>query len=219
MTGRGIHAFLLSLFAATVVLAADAPRIVYTKSFPGSSPAYVSVAVERSGAVSYKEAEDDDPETFQLAQRETDAIFDLAQRLDYFKRPLESGLRVANMGAKTFRWEEGAQRNQIAFNYSIDESAKELWDWFERIGESERALVVLRRAVRHDKLGVNDALIALIDSWSGNRVVGGAEFLPLLDLVAGNNIYMNIARDRAAQLAIAIRASEKEAPTGKTKAE
>src|SRR5262249_53484369 len=55
---------LLVCFACSV-FGAD-PRIVYTKSFPGSVPAYVEIAVEKSGAVSYKEAVDDDPETFTL---------------------------------------------------------------------------------------------------------------------------------------------------------
>ena len=62
-----------------------------------------------------KETPDDDPETFQLEDQAVATIFDLAEKLDHFKRPVESGLKVANMGAKTFRWEDGGavQRGQI----------------------------------------------------------------------------------------------------------
>ena len=34
-------------------------------------------------------------------------MFDLAEKLDQFKHPIESGLKVANMGTKTFRFEDG----------------------------------------------------------------------------------------------------------------
>ena len=52
------------------------------------------------------------------------AIFDLADKLDHFKRPLESGLKVAKTGDKTFRWENGAEAGEAKFNYSLDENAK-----------------------------------------------------------------------------------------------
>jgi hypothetical protein len=102
----------------------DTGRIVYTKSFPGSSPAYVWIAVERNGDVSYKEDVDDDPEKFQLEPSGVAVMFDLAAQLDHFKRPLESGLKVARMGEKTFRWEDGDASSQQKFNYSLDEASR-----------------------------------------------------------------------------------------------
>jgi len=188
--------------------AADAPRVIYTKSFPGSSPAYVSITIERSGVVSYKEAVDDDPEKFQLEEETTATIFDLAQKLDHFKHPIESGLKVANMGVKTLRWENGDEKSETKFNYSLDENAKTLHDWFERITETERLLVDLRRAVRHDRLGVHQALINIQSSWERKRLAGAQQFLPLLDQVAKNEVYLHMARERAAQLSEAIRAAK-----------
>jgi hypothetical protein len=203
----GTMRFVIAIsFLAAASLAADAPRIVYTKSFPGSVPAYVEISVERSGAVTYKETADDDPETFTLDSAATNEIFDLAQRLDRFTHPLESGLKVANMGVKTFRWEEGGDKHEVKFNYSLDESAKTLHDWFERISETERLLVVFRRAVRHDRLGVNEALVNIQATWERKRLAGADQFLPLLDQVANNEVYMHMSRERAAQLAEAIRA-------------
>ena len=62
----GGHMIPLLIFGA---LAFADPRIVYTKSFPGSDPAYVEIAIDSTGAVSYKEApDDDDPETFKLGR-------------------------------------------------------------------------------------------------------------------------------------------------------
>src|SRR5262249_10865872 len=154
--------------------------------FPGSVPAYVWIAVEPSGAVSVKTAEDDDPDKLQLDESASKEIFDLASKLDHFSHPLESGLKIANMGMKTFRWEEGAASHEAKFNYSTDESAKTLHDWFERITESEILLAQLQRAIRHDKLGVVAAVNGIQASWDRKRLVATAQFLPVLESVAKN---------------------------------
>jgi hypothetical protein len=194
----------------SLAFAADTGRVVFTKSFPGSTPAYVEITVDASGAVTYREAADDDPETFHLEADSTAQIFDLAGKLDHFSHPLESGLKVANMGVKTFRWEDGENKNnEVKFNYSLDENAKSLHDWFERISETERLLATFRRAVRHDKLGVNEALLNIQAAWERKRITGADQFLPLLDQVSKNDTYMHMARERAAQLGDAIRARSK----------
>jgi hypothetical protein len=196
--------------AASTALAADSPRLVYTKVFPGSTPAYASVTIDRSGAASYKEAADEEePEKFQVEETATRQIFDLADKLDHFKRPLESGLKVANMGQKTFQWEDGTARSEAKYNYTTDENATALQDWFERITESERLILDFRRVIRHDKLGVNQAVLSIQAQWDRKRLVGTAQFLPLLDEVAKNETYIHMARERAAQLGDAIRGSDK----------
>jgi hypothetical protein len=200
---------LLWLAAAGAAMAADAPRVVYTKVFPGSSPAYVWIAVERSGAAAFKMSEEDDPDKFQIEESAAVEIFDLASKLDHFNRPLEAGLKVANMGMKTFRWEDGAAKTEAKFNYSADEGAKALQDWFERITESEVLLAQLKRAVRYDKLGVNAIVVGIQSSWDRKRLVGAAQFLPLLEAVAKNETFIHMARERAAQLVDAIRAAGK----------
>jgi hypothetical protein len=200
---------ILWFFAASLFAADHSPRIVFTRSFPGSMPPYFEISVARSGEASYKESADDDPETFKLNAESTAVIFDLAGRLGHFKRPIESGMKVANMGAKTFRWEDGEENNQVKFNYSLDENARALHDWFERIGESERTFAVLRRAARHDRLGVNDAVVSTQSLWEHGRLASPEQFLPLLDQISGNEVYMHMARERAAEIAGAIRARQR----------
>ena len=99
--------------------AADAvPKVLYTKSFPGSVPAFVSVELLKNGQVIYKEAPDDEnPVDFKLSPEDTNEIFALADKLDRFKRPLESNLKVANMGMKTFRFEDGAAKNETEVQF------------------------------------------------------------------------------------------------------
>jgi hypothetical protein len=196
----------LAILAAGCIAAADVPRITYTKVFPGSDPAYMAATVDRTGAATYREAKDEEPETFQVEPTAVNAIFDLADKLDHFNRSLESGLKVARTGDKTLRWESGSTASEAKFNYSLDDNARALQDWFERISESERALMLLRRNIRFDKLGVNDAVLRIDSAWSQKRLVGREQFLPLLDRVAKNETFVNLARDRAARLAAAMRA-------------
>jgi hypothetical protein len=198
--------FAVFALAALAAPAADAPRITYTKSFPRSSPAYVEISVQKNGAVEYREATDDEnPFKFQLTDKECAGIFDLADQLGHFTRPLDANLKVAFTGTKIFRWEQGSEKHEVKFNYSQDPAAQQLWDWFERITESEQRLAILDRAVKFDKLGVNDALLQLEAARDRNRLIGSAQFLPLLDRIVKNESYLHMARERAANLADAIR--------------
>jgi hypothetical protein len=197
--------FLLSASLA----AADAPKLFYSKAFPGSTPAYIAITVEKTGAGEYKEAPDDQiPIKFQLSASDTDQMFSLAGRLQYFKRPLESGLKVANMGLKTFRYENGAEKSEVQFNYSDNPDARLLTDWFERISETAQHLTNLERAVKYDKLGVNKALLQFEASIERKRLVALDLFLPMLDRISKNETYLHMARTRAAGLAEMIRANK-----------
>jgi len=197
----------LLLLAACLPLAAADARIVFSKSFPGSVPAYVESRVEKTGAAEYREdPKDDRPLQFQLTDADAAAIFSLGDKLDHFSRPLESGLKVAFMGAKTFRYEGDGEPHEAKFNYSEDLEAKTLLDWFERIAETERALIGLETSVRFDKLGVQDAILRVETLRDQKRLVAEQQFLPLLDRVVGNESYIHMARARAAALAESIRA-------------
>lgn len=194
------------LVAVCGLSAADLPKIFYSKSFPGSSPAYVAITLDKGGRAEYKEdAGDDNPISFQLTEKETAAIFALAEKLGRFTRPLEANLKVANTGIKTFRYQSGAEKNEVKFNYSLDADARLLWDWFERIVETEQHYFSLQRAARYDKLGVNQALLLLEASRDRGRLVAPQQFLAILDRIAKNESYLHMARTRAAGLADSFR--------------
>ena len=133
------------------------------------------ITVNKSGEAVYKESvTDDQPLKFQLTGNETSEIFALADKLGRFDHPIESGLKVANMGQKTFRFEDGAVKNEVKFNYSQDLDAQALLDWFERISESEQRYIDLDRAVHFDKLGVNQSVLELQVVWERKRLVAPA---------------------------------------------
>ena len=194
----------LALLLSTALCAA--PRLFYSKYFKGSAPEFAAITVERDGQVTYQEAKDDDnPIHVQLDRAATEELFDLAEKLDRFQRPLESGLKIANLGTKTFRFEDGAEHHEIQFNYSEDPNAQALLDRFERITETEQHFANLDRTAHFEKLGVNDVLLEMQVTWEHNRLVAPEQFLPLLDRIAKNESYLHISRERAAAIAEAIR--------------
>jgi hypothetical protein len=196
----------LALLACAALPVLAEPRLVYSKSFPGSVPPWVEITLTRDGKAVYKEAPDDDqPLKFEMSKEETEEIYALAEKLERFKNPLESGLKVANMGMKTFRWDDGGASQEQKFNYSQDENARLLLDWFEKMTESEQLYIAVERSVRYDKLGANRALLQLQAAMEKGRLAGGEQFLPMLDRVIKNESFLNMARERASALAEMIR--------------
>lgn len=208
MTGR--LTLLAALVTASIALASDVDgRVVFTKSFPGSVPAWFSITVERSGAAVYREDPKDElPLKFQMSEADTAQIFDLAGKLDFFKRKLESPAKVARMGDKTLHYEKGSDSGETTFNYTEDPDGRTITDWFERISETERHLIDLQRVAKYDKLGINDVLLQIEITYDRKRLVAPEQFLPMLDRVVKNESFMHLARDRAATLAVLIRGTK-----------
>jgi len=202
-----ILALFVVLMAPAAAVAGDAtPRVSFTKSFPGSVPAWFSITIDQTGAGEYREdPKDESPIKFQMAQADTAQIFDLAAKLDYFKRKLESPAKVARMGDKTLHYEKGSETGDTTFNYTEDPDGRLITDWFERIAETERHLIDLQRVVKYDKLGINNALLQLEVSLDRKRLVAPEQFLPMLDRVVKNESFMHLARERAASIATQIR--------------
>lgn len=204
---------LLLFLTASIVFGAGpdapsaSPRLTFSKSFPGSIPAWEEIVVDKSGAGRYKDdPKDEDPLKFQLTRDEAGQMFSLADKMDHFAHPLESRLKVANMGMKTFRYEaDGGNPVEVKFNYTEDLDGRALADWFERIAETERGLIQLETAVKFDKLGTQDAILKIEIIWDQKRLVGPEQFLPMLDRVAKNESFLHISRERAAGLADSIR--------------
>lgn len=192
----------LGLALCTLIVAAAEPKISFTKSFPGSVPPYCSVEISKDGALVYKESPtDDQPLKTQLQEADVTTMFGMAEKLGYFKTPIESGLKVANTGKKTFRYEnaDGAA-SETVFNYSLVPDAQQLLDKFENIAATERSYMALDSAVHFDKLGVNDALAEIESLWLNKQLAAPAQFIPLLTRISSHEAFMHLVRDRAAKL-------------------
>jgi hypothetical protein len=196
------------LLLCAVAAAAETPILTFTKQFPGSQPAYESITITKTGAIEYKESPaDDQPVRANMPDPDVNAMFDMAAKLDYFHTPLESGLKVAKTGKKTFTYDDGAGKTSKAdFNYSQIVIAQQLLDRFEWIGQSERAYISLERTAQFDKLGVNDSLAEIEALWLNKQLAAPLQFIPLLTKIASHESYMHLVRDRAARLKDAFQA-------------
>jgi hypothetical protein len=203
---KGLHRQVWGCAEGRVPLPYGRGSLFYSKSFPGSKPPYVGITLSSGGEVAYREAPDeDDPLKFQLKPAETQEIFDLVGKAGSFRRPLESPAKVAFMGTKTFRLENGADKAEVKFNYTQDASAQALADWFERIAETAQRRIDVERAAKYDKLGVVQSLLELEIVLDKKRLVGAEQFLPILDRIIANDSYMHTARERAAEITSLIR--------------
>ncbi len=198
--------FLSLVLLVPALAGADGPRLFFSKSFPASTPAYFQVTLDRTGQVTYTEdPEDTSPLKFQLPEQDVNQVFSLTDKLDHLKRPIEGRAKVAFMGDKTLRYENGAEKAEAKYNYTDDPAARDLNDWFERIGLSARYRIELERAAKYDKLGVFKILASIRDGLADKRLVAPEQYLPTLDRIAKNESYMHAARTRAAEIAESIR--------------
>jgi hypothetical protein len=197
-----MRSVLLLGLTACLPLLATAPRLTYSRSFPGSVPEYFRIDLDRTGNLEYRESPtDDQPLRAQLPDSDVASLFGMAEKLSYFKTPLESGLKVANTGKKTFRYEDGsAGASEVTFNYSVNETAQQLQERFEEIAASERAYIELERTLRYDRLGINDALAEIEALWLRKQLAAPKQFVPILTRIISRETLMHLVRDRAARL-------------------
>jgi hypothetical protein len=165
----------------------------------------VQVTLEKNGDAVYREAPDDDlPLKFHLTEAETAEVFDLVEKLDYFKHPLESPLKVAFMGTKTFRYENGAEKSEVQFNYSEDLPTRARCRTGLSAWPNRPAPHRLERAAKYDNLGVVQALNLLGSAMSASGWWRWSSSCRSLDRVQERNLHAHGAR-AAAEIAEAIR--------------
>ena len=205
---------LIALLAVPIAFAGaagDSPSITYRKVFKSSYPEFIEIKVSQNGAATYdirQMDEDADPVPFELNAPLVQRIFDLAAKLHDFQGvDLDLHRRIANLGEKSFQYTKGSETHEVKFNYTLDESATQLLNIFEGLARQESDLSTLKRVMKYDPLGVNDALLQ-IDTDYNNKVFPEPErLLGALDQVSADEKFIEIARQRARALASRIRNS------------
>ena len=135
-------------------------------------------------------------------------IFDLAAELKNFAiTDLDIQKKIANLGQKTFRYENGAEAHETTFNYTLNASANQLMQIFEGLARQQEDLVLLQRQAKFDRLGVNDALMQFESDMDHRLLPEPERLLPILDQIAADSHFVEIARTRARALAERIRTS------------
>jgi hypothetical protein len=203
--------FLAGPLSRAQIASATEPTIVFRKVFKSSYPEFVEIKVPENGACTAdirQLSDDPSPQPFQLNASVVQRIFSLAGDLhDFNGVDLEIHRRVANLGEKTFIYQNGSQLYQTSFNYSTNASAQQLVDLFENLTQEQVDLSDLQRTMQYDHLGVYDVMQRIQKDYDNKLLPDPSALLPTLDKLALDSTYLNIARDIARNLAGRIRTS------------
>jgi hypothetical protein len=187
--------------AASAASEPTGSTITFQKIFKQSTPEFVQIKVNRNGESTYDIRQLDDepnPESFPISPALAGKIFALAADLQDFNGvDLEVRRRVANLGEKTFSYEKGGVTNKVTFNFTTNESANKLLSIFEGLSLEDQYADQLRRSMRFDPLGLNDVLIRLERDLGSDMLPDPQALVPILNQIASNSKYLDIARDRA----------------------
>lgn len=203
-----VGAFALVPFAAA---SPEGATITYRRVFKGSSPEFIEIKVSEQGKSTYdirQLEEDADPQPIEVGADVRKQIFELAGELKNFSvSNLDIQKKIANLGQKTLRYENGAETHETSFNYTINPTANQLMQIFEGLARQQQDLNSLERSAKFDRLGVNDALMQF-ESDMDHRILPEPErLLPILDRIAADSHFLEIARTRARAIAERIRTS------------
>jgi hypothetical protein len=173
----------------------------FRKIFKSSTPEYTEIRIHESGSCTYdlRSLEDPpDPQPFSVSPALREKMFALAARLQNFRgADLDMKRRIANLGEKTFRYERGGEAHEVQFNYTINAPANQLLQIFEGLSRQQELLTTLARRMKYDRLGVNDALMQLDSELQRHLLPEPEVLLPLLEQIASDTRFVDIARQRA----------------------
>jgi hypothetical protein len=189
----------------------SAAQITFRKVFKTSYPEFVEIKINQAGTGTYdirQLDEDPNPQPFEVSASLAQRIFALAAKLNNFQNvDLEVHRRLANLGAKTLRYEKGAEKHETDFNYTLDDTATQLVNIFEGLARQTTDLSDLVRTMRYDHLGVNDVLLQIERDYNNKLLPEPERLLPTLDQLAADDKLIDIARSRARALATRIRSA------------
>jgi len=197
-----------SLTAFPAIAAGDAV-ITYRKVFKGSVPESVEITIGESGKCTFdirQLAEDPKPQEFDVGQPIREKIFSLAKELNNFRNlDLDTHRKIANLGAKTFRYEKDGVANEVTYNYTVNTPASQLQQIFEGLSYQQDHMQTLQRTLKYDRLGLYDALGYLETDLDNGVIPEPEHLLPVLEQIANDTHVIEIARSRARAITARIR--------------
>jgi len=202
----------VSPFAVAATASPAGNWFTYRRVFKSSVPEYIEIRIqENSSAATYEIRqldEDAGSSSFEIGPGLRGKIFQLVSDLHHFKGlDLDVHRKIANLGEKTFRWDAGTESSQVKFNYTLNSAATQLLQICEGLARQQELIELLQRRIKYDRLGVNDALLQFENDLSKAVLPEPERALPLLDQIASDPRFVEIARQRSRALAERIRHS------------
>lgn len=188
------------------------PTLIFRQIFKSSYPEYVRITVRQNGQGTWDIRQLDEtpsPRPLHIGAPLTQKLFALASDLHDFQGvKLDVHRRIANLGQKTFYFRDGAQENQVTFNYTVNKAAQQLLAIFYGLQRQELDLSDMKRVMRYDQLGINDVILRVQRDVNEKLLPEPAVLLPTLDKIAASSDLMDMSRRRARAIAEQIREGE-----------
>jgi hypothetical protein len=143
--------------------AASAPsvqtaKITFRRVFQGSSPEYIELVIwddAKTATYEIRQMEEDPGSApFEVGDAVRTKIFGLTAQLHNFQgQDLDVHRKIANLGEKTFRWEQGGVSHETKFNYTLNPAAAQLLQIFEGLARQQEHYELITRRMKYDRLG------------------------------------------------------------------
>jgi len=216
---RFVAAFALLMLLGSVALAsaqarasaastpsAQTAKVTFRRVFQGSSPEYIELCIwddAKTATYEIRQMEDDPGSApFEVGTPLRAKIFGLTAQLHNFQgQDLDVHRKIANLGEKTFRWEQGGVTHETRFNYTLNSAASQLLQIFEGLARQQEHYELITRRMRYDRLGIYDALLQFESDLNRGLLPEPQRLVPLLEQIADDPKYVDVARKRARMLA------------------
>jgi hypothetical protein len=177
-------------------------KVTFRRIFQGSSPEYIELCIwDDAKTATYEIRQmDDDPGSvpFQVGEALRAKIFGLTTQLHNFQGlDLDVHRKIANLGEKTFRWEQAGVWHETKFNYTLNPAAAQLLQIFEGLARQQEHYELLTRRMRYDRLGIYDALLQFESDLNRGLLPEPQRLVPLLEQIANDPKFVDVARKRA----------------------
>jgi len=180
-------------------------KVTFRRVFQGSSPEFIELCIWDDGKKATYEIRqlDDDAGSapFEVGDAVRGKIFELTGQLHNFQGlDLDVHRKIANLGEKTFRWEQGGVAHETKFNYTLNPAASQLLQIFEGLARQQEHFELINRRMRYDRLGIYDALLQFETDLNRGLLPEPQRLAPLLEQIANDPKYVEVARERARML-------------------
>ncbi|MGB8888964.1 MAG: hypothetical protein WCC87_19705 [Candidatus Korobacteraceae bacterium] len=155
------------------------------------------------GVPNAADSRDTDPyrQDFSMSAANRQKIFDLTQKLNYFRGDFDSHLKhIAQTGRKTLEYRSAQVQGATTYNWSQNADVEELTKLFQAIAMTIDYGRKLEFQYRFDKLGMDERLKELQDLQASQDAKEIGIIAPILRKIAGDPNMMNISRQTAKHL-------------------
>jgi len=192
--------------SAAAAPSSQTAKVTFRRVFQGSSPEYIELCIwddAKTATYEIRQMDDDaGSASFEVGEPLRTKIFALTAQLHNFQgQDLDVHRKIANLGEKTFRWEQSGVSHETKFNYTLNPAAAQLLQIFEGLARQQEHYELITRRMRYDRLGIYDALLQFESDLNRGLLPEPQRLVPLLEQIANDQKYVDVARKRARMLA------------------